>query len=121
MSTAAYKAYDFNYPRSAVLSTQVVEGLLRAKLGYRGVVIAPQLESRAVRGVLDMGRAAVQSLNAGCDMLLVEKEESWQAMRRGIEEALASGTAPARATGAVRGAHSRCEKRMGASEGPVFE
>jgi hypothetical protein len=27
-------------------------------------------------------------------MLLVEKDESWQAMRRGIEEALASGAIP---------------------------
>ena len=41
-----------------------------------------------------MGQAAVQSLSAGCDMLLVEKEESWRAMRRGIEEVLASGKLP---------------------------
>jgi beta-N-acetylhexosaminidase len=94
MSVAAYRAYDFNDPRSAVLSPQVVEGLLRAKLGYRGVVVAPQLESELVRGVLDLGGAAVQSLNAGCDMLLVEKDESWPSMRRGIEEALASGALP---------------------------
>ncbi len=94
MSTAAYNAYDFKYPRSAVLSPQVVEGLLRAKLGYRGVVVAPQLETELVRGVLDLGRAAVQSLTAGCDMLLVEKHESWQAMWRAIEEALASGQLP---------------------------
>jgi beta-N-acetylhexosaminidase len=94
MSAAAYKAYDFDYPQSAALSAQVVAGLLRAKLGYRGVVVAPQLESQPVQGILDMGRAAVQSLNAGCDMLLVEKDESWQAMRRGIEEALASGEFP---------------------------
>ncbi|MFZ0961459.1 MAG: glycoside hydrolase family 3 N-terminal domain-containing protein [Terriglobia bacterium] len=91
MSTAAYKAYDFDYPRSAVLSEDVVEGLLRAKLGYRGVVVAPQLETQAVRGGLDMGDAAVQSLSAGCDMLLVEHDDSWQAVRDGIEEALASG------------------------------
>ena len=44
------------YPRSAVLSAQVVEGLLRGKLGYRGVVVAPQLESESVRGVLDLGQ-----------------------------------------------------------------
>lgn len=91
MSTASYKAYDFDYPHSAVLSERVVEGLLRGRLNYRGLVVAPQLESAAVRGVLDEGTAAVQSLIAGCDMLLVEKDESWQAMRRGIEEALASG------------------------------
>ena len=76
---------------SAALSSGVVGGLLRAKLGYRGVVVAPQLESQPVRGALDMSRAAVQSLGAGCDMLVVEKEESWQAMRRRIEEDAATG------------------------------
>jgi beta-N-acetylhexosaminidase len=94
MSAAAYKAYDFNDPRSAVLSPQVVEGLLRAKLGYRGVLVAPQLESELVRGGLNLDRAAVQSLSAGCDMLLVEQDESWQAMQRGIEVALGSGALP---------------------------
>ena len=94
MSTAAYKAYDFDKPRAAVLSPQVVEGLLRRKLRYRGVVVAAQLESQAVRGVLNMGQAAVQSLSAGCDMLLIEREASWQAMRQGIEDAVASGILP---------------------------
>jgi beta-N-acetylhexosaminidase len=94
MSAAAYKAYDFDYPRSAVLSNQVVGGLLRAKLGYPGVVIAPQLESKRVRGVLDLGLAAVQSLSAGCDILLVESAEVWQAIRQGIEQALESGQLP---------------------------
>ena len=91
MSAAAYKAYDFDSPCSGPLSSAVVGGLLRAKLGYRGVVVAPQLESQPVRGALDMSRAAVQSLGAGCDMLVVEKEESWQAMRRRIDEDVATG------------------------------
>jgi beta-N-acetylhexosaminidase len=90
MSPAAYKAYDFDYPRSAVLSTQLVDGLLRFKLGYRGVVVAPQLESQPVRGELDVSRAAVQCLYSGCDMLIVEQDESWRIMRRGIDGALAS-------------------------------
>ncbi len=94
MSAAAYQAYDFDYPQPAALSAQVVEGLLRAKLGYHGVVVAPQLESQTVRGALDIGRAAVQSLAAGCDMLLVEKDESWQAMRHEIEKAIATGELP---------------------------
>jgi beta-N-acetylhexosaminidase len=95
MSAASYKAYDFDYPRSAVLSTRVVEGLLRGRnLKYRGVVVAPQLESSVVRGALDEGQAAVQALIASCDMLLVEKDASWQAMCRGIEAGLASGMLP---------------------------
>ena len=121
MSAAAHKAYDSDHPRSAVLSTQVVEALLRAKLGYRGVVVASQLESQPVRGGLDVGRAAVQSLNAGCDMLLVEKDESWRGHAARDRGGACKRRTPARAAGALRGAHSRCEKRMGPAERPVSE
>jgi beta-glucosidase-like glycosyl hydrolase len=78
-----------------VLSARVVEGLLRGRnLKYHDVVVAPQLESSVVRGALDEGQAAIQALIATCDMLLVEKDESWQAMRRGIEAGLATGMVP---------------------------
>jgi hypothetical protein len=50
---------------SAVHSAEIVYGLLRTKLDYHGVVIAPQLECEMVRGVLDRGHAAGQSLGAG--------------------------------------------------------
>jgi beta-N-acetylhexosaminidase len=76
MSTAAYKAYDFDFPQSAGLSPKIVEGLLRLKLGYKGVAIAYGLEGDAVRGTLDLGEAAVQALRAGCDALLLEKAEA---------------------------------------------
>jgi len=94
LSTAAYKAYDFDYPRSATLSTQVVEMLLRTKLGYRGVVVAPRLESEEVRGVLDLRCAAAQSVSAGCDLLIVDKEDSWLTMRQGLEQTLEAGKLP---------------------------
>lgn len=104
MSTAAYKAYDFDYPRSAVLSAQIVEGLLRAKLGYRGVVVAPQLESQHVRGMLDLSSAAVQSVNAGCDLLVVEREESWLAMRQARESGKLPDQRLEQALGRIRAA-----------------
>jgi beta-N-acetylhexosaminidase len=90
MSTAVYKAYDFDHPCSAALSERVMEGLLRAKMDYRGVVIAPGLEDQRVRGVLDLGGAAVKAINAGCDLLLVDEDASWQAMRQGLEQAIES-------------------------------
>jgi beta-N-acetylhexosaminidase len=90
MSTAVYKAYDFDYPCSAALSDRVVEGLLRQKMRFRGVVIAPGLEDARVRGILDLGGAAVKAVNAGCDLILVDNEESWTAMRQGLEHAIES-------------------------------
>jgi beta-N-acetylhexosaminidase len=106
MSTAVYKAYDFDYPRSAVLSAQVVEGLLRTKLGYQGVVVAPQLESQHVRGVLDLSGAAVQSVNAGCDLLVAEREESWLAMRRALESGKLQDQRLEQALGRIRAVKS---------------
>lgn len=91
VSSAAYKAYDFDLPQSAGLSSKVVEGLLRVKLGYDGVAIAYGLEWENVRGSLRLEEAAVQALRAGCDMLLVEDAGVAERMRAALRDALDSG------------------------------
>ena len=91
ISTAAYKAYDFDLLQSAGLSPKVVEGLLRIKLGYNGVAIACGLETKAVRGTLDLGEAAVQALRAGCDMLLLEEAEAAEQAQTALSAARESG------------------------------
>ena len=91
VSTAAYKAFDFDFLQSAGLSPRVVEGLLRVKLGYNGVAIACGLESEAVRGTLPLGEAAVHALRAGCDMLLLEKAEAAEVVHQALREAFESG------------------------------
>jgi beta-N-acetylhexosaminidase len=91
LSTAAYKAYDFDCLQSAGLSHRIVEGLLRVKLGYKGVAIAYGLETEAVRGTLDLGEAAVQALRAGCDMLLLQKAEAAEVVRQALSAARESG------------------------------
>jgi beta-glucosidase-like glycosyl hydrolase len=96
VSTAAYKAYDFDFLQSAGLSANVVEGLLRVKLGYNGVAIACGLETEAVRGTLDLGEAAVQALRAGCDMLLLEKAEAAERVHGALSAARESGKLPSR-------------------------
>jgi len=94
ISTAAYKAYDFDLLQSAGLSSQVVEGLLRIKLGYHGVVIAHGLETEAVRGALALEEAAVQSLRAGCDMLLLEEAEAAEVAHEALSAARELGELP---------------------------
>ncbi len=91
MSTAAYKAYDFDLLQSAGLSSKVVEGLLRVKLGYDGVAIACGLETEAVRGTLTLEEAAVQAVSAGCDMLLVEEPQAAERVQAALSAALQSG------------------------------
>jgi beta-N-acetylhexosaminidase len=94
LSTAAYKAYDFDLLQPAGLSPRVVEGLLRVKLGYNGVAIACGLETEAVRGTLDLGEAAVQAVRAGCDALLLEKAEVAEVVCEALTTARESGKLP---------------------------
>jgi beta-N-acetylhexosaminidase len=94
VSNAVYKAYDFDHPRPASLSSQVVEGLLRIKLGYRGLALASELELEEVRGTLSLGEAAIQSLNAGCDLLELSQEASCDAVRRALKAGLESEKLP---------------------------
>jgi beta-N-acetylhexosaminidase len=91
VSTAAYKAYDFDLLQSAGLSAKVVEGLLRVKLGYHGAAIASGLETEAVRGTLPSEEAAVHALRAGCDMLLMEKPEAAERVQGALTAARDSG------------------------------
>jgi beta-N-acetylhexosaminidase len=62
--------------RPATLSPLVIEGLLRERLGYRGLVFSDDLEMRAIADRWPPGDAAVQAIEAGCDLILVCKEVS---------------------------------------------
>jgi beta-N-acetylhexosaminidase len=94
VSTAAYKAYDFDWLQSAGLSPRIVEGLLRVKLGYKGVAVACGIEAEAVRGTLALGEAAVQALRAGCDALLLQRAEAAEIVREALSAARESGKLP---------------------------
>lgn len=63
-----YPAWDEIHP--ATLSEAIISGLLRDRLGYRGLVLSDDLLMEAVarEGV---GNAALSALEAGCDGLLV--------------------------------------------------
>jgi beta-N-acetylhexosaminidase len=71
--------------RPATLSEQVITGLLRGKLGYRGVIVSDDLDMRAIAGTMGVDTAAVQAIRAGCDVLLLCQNELYQQQ---AEEAL---------------------------------
>lgn len=85
-----YPALDPEHP--ATLSPSILRDLLRCELGYEGVIVSDDLEMRALSDDLPVGDAAVASLRAGCDWLLVCNDfaNTDRAARR-IAEALASG------------------------------
>ncbi len=54
----------------ACLSTKVVTGELRNTLGYEGVVLTAPLNTSAIYSDYTSGNAAVQAIQAGCDMIV---------------------------------------------------
>jgi beta-N-acetylhexosaminidase len=73
MSNATYPAYG---PGPAVLSTAVVQGQLRGRLGFGGVIVSDDLEAGAIRAVISPAGASVAAAKAGVDMLLLARSEA---------------------------------------------
>jgi beta-N-acetylhexosaminidase len=82
------RAVDPGVPAS--LSRPVVTGLLRQRLGFRGLVVTDALEMGAVADRFSSGQAAVRALRAGNDVLLMPADTA--AARAGIVEAVRGGT-----------------------------
>ena len=82
-----YPALDPTYP--ATLSSTILSGLLRQQLGFSGVILSDDLEMRAILDHATVGNAAIRSLQAGADMLLICKSrvlatETFQALRHAV-------------------------------------
>lgn len=103
LSHAAYKAYDFDLPVAASCSANILGGLLRVKLGYRGVAIADHTapvveavrESRSEE--IDFAlpiKTYVLSLIAGCDMQIIRfwGRKSLQLGAESVRHGLDAGT-----------------------------
>ncbi|MGE0869368.1 MAG: beta-N-acetylhexosaminidase [Kofleriaceae bacterium] len=71
-----FAALDDKLP--ATLSERVVTGLLRDKLGYRGVIASDDLDMKAISSHIGADVAAVAAIRAGCDVLLLCRDENHQ-------------------------------------------
>jgi len=60
----------------ATLSHAAITGLLRGRLGYRGVVVSDDLDMKAIA---DPDTAAIAAIRAGCDVLLLCRDPAHQA------------------------------------------
>jgi beta-glucosidase-like glycosyl hydrolase len=86
VSHARYPALDPDHIASQ--SRAIVTGLLRRRLGFRGAVITDSLEARAVLARTSVATAAVQSLRAGADLVLLTGPGSYpHVYRRLLREA----------------------------------
>ena len=79
----------------ATINPAVVQGLLRDRLGFDGVVMADALEMKAVSGTVGVEQGAVLALKAGCDALCVGHDLGEQAVEA-IVAALVAGVPPGR-------------------------
>ena len=82
-----YPALDQSNP--ATMSPAILSGMLRQQMGFSGVILSDDLEMRAILDHSEVGNAAVRSLQAGVDMLLVCKTlsletDTLEAVRRAI-------------------------------------
>jgi beta-N-acetylhexosaminidase len=69
-------------------SHNVVTGLLRNEMGFRGLVLTDVLEMAGARGRGDLGEMAVRAIEAGADMVLtVGSEAQREAVFRGLCDA----------------------------------
>jgi beta-N-acetylhexosaminidase len=85
-----YPALDPALP--ATLSPAIVTGLLRRRLGFRGVIATDDLEMRAITDHFGPGEAAVRALAAGCDLLLLCHRQDWlRTAVAAVEDAVAGG------------------------------
>jgi len=82
-----YRALDPDAP--ATLSPAVIQRVLREEFRYDGVVFTDDLEMHAIIDHDGIGEAAVRSFVAGCDVLLICKDQdrvltAMQAMERAV-------------------------------------
>ena len=83
-----FPALDAHLP--ATLSPAVLTGLLRQKLGYRGVIVTDSLSMRSIADTWGFGEATVLSVLAGADLVLAlgsfeQQIEAVEALTAAIE------------------------------------
>jgi beta-N-acetylhexosaminidase len=82
---AHYPAIDGPAPLPSSLSKNIVTGLLRDDLGFRGLAITDDLEMKAVTEGREVQEAAIMAIEAGNDMVLLTSPpervtSAWQSM-----------------------------------------
>jgi beta-N-acetylhexosaminidase len=100
-----FTALDPEQP--ATLSHRVITELLRAEIGYRGVIVSDDLDMKAIADHIGAGEAAVRAVTAGCDVLLACQSEAvqdaaYEALVRECERSQAFRARVAEAAGRVR-------------------
>ena len=98
-SWAVYPALD--RARPAGLSSKVIEGELRGRLGFHGVTITDSIDAGALTDYGSVGNRAVLAANAGADLILCSQPSSGVqgiTVVRALARAISTGTVSQAAT-----------------------
>lgn len=88
----AFPALTHDNALPATLSSAIIQGLLREKLGFEGVILSDCLEMQAISDTVGTETAAVMALQAGIDLALVSHHaELQQGSIAAIREAALTG------------------------------
>lgn len=69
ISHVLFEALDTEVP--ATLSRLIVTGLLRERMGFKGLVLTDDFEMQAITDRFELGEVSVRAIEAGCDVVLV--------------------------------------------------
>ena len=100
--------------RPATLSPSIVTGVLKERLGYRGLVLSDDLEMKAISARYGVADATVLAIAAGCDAVLMcapDQQEQASAIEAVIR-ALESGTLPVKRAEDALARHRRVKDRF---------
>lgn len=78
--------YDYT---PASMSSDIVSRILRMGLGYEGIIITDAMDMGAVTTYYTSAQAAVDAINAGCDMIL--KPDNFKEAYQGVLDAVNNG------------------------------
>ena len=92
-SHAIYPLLDPDFP--ATMSHKILNGLVRKKLGFEGLIITDDLEMGAIQKKWGTANGAVASFEAGADILLIcEDQKLVQESIRTLKDRLVQGEIP---------------------------
>jgi beta-N-acetylhexosaminidase len=81
-----YPAFEPEPGLPATLSRNIITGILRERLNYKGLVATDSLSMKAVSGKYSPGEMAFRAVAAGCDILLApDVEETTAALKKAVE------------------------------------
>ncbi len=63
------------YP--ATLSSKYIKGILRTRLGFKGIVVSDDMHMAAISANYGYEEALVRAVNAGCDLLIISNNNSF--------------------------------------------